>query len=777
MSRARFRPSSPSDTDEMREEQARALEEAHAARAADPFFQLMGAIEKDDVATIEALLDAGGIDLARRDGMDSTPLFRCLQYSSCKTEIAALLIRRGAPLSDRDQNTPWKNTALHYAVFKDSIELATLLIEQGALLDIQNARGELPFDMVQSVPMAAALLRCAISCGKPAIAAASLAGKFPDAAKLPDGLTALNIACKRGNAAWVRILNAEEAESLKAVEQAAIMAAKKILVLSTRFGAPSSHPAADPLAVSDYVKMRLEGMGSHVKCFNPNRDNTTLQGGDELFANGVWLKTWRTMLTHAQRTGGRVIRLDFVPAGQSAMQEAETDMARDKGVPVSVVQFAFEGSLGKEQKAALDDQLLAIDERDAAPSTALEDVVAAALLSTKGGDKEQAAELCVHALLELALAGETAMLRSLLNGGVDVNAVAYLETTFCGTALCHAAWRNEASALQLLLDVGADKNFVGTEPMMLAFAIDPTPPPPKQVTALTLAAEKGSEEALQLLLNYRIDRTHGALDTTCAEQMHLAAITSAKSGNVEVVRLLSESSYGLTAETRAAAVEAAVASVHPIVVRYLDSARADAMCAAHMESFRSTAANGGTIYTLSTRFEMPEGLHLPLESRACARMVKNELVARLPNSMVWNPNEDNAMVFSGDPIAANGAWLQSWLEILELSEQSGGWVVQLLFGAPSSMQRAEERMARLAGVPVVKVDFAHEYDGFENKVRRLVGLLWLGAEGVSVSVRSVPQHQTVDASESSVAQVLEEGFRRGRAEGGIRPAFSDLDLS
>ena len=54
------------------------------------------------------------------------------------------------------------------------------------------------------------------------------------------------------------------------------------------------------------MKQRLEEWNPGCKCFNPNRDNTTLAGGDEHVANGIWLKTWRTMLSHAQRTGGQI---------------------------------------------------------------------------------------------------------------------------------------------------------------------------------------------------------------------------------------------------------------------------------------------------------------------------------------------------------------------------------------------------------------------------------------------------------------------------------------
>ena len=62
-------------------------------------------------------------------------------------------------------------------------------------------------------------------------------------------------------------------------------------------------------------------------------------GGDAAKANGIWLKTWRQALVRAQQTGGCVLCLELLGAGPSPMQEAEMDMARDKGVPVVVVTF------------------------------------------------------------------------------------------------------------------------------------------------------------------------------------------------------------------------------------------------------------------------------------------------------------------------------------------------------------------------------------------------------------------------------------------------------
>ena len=149
-----------------------------------------------------------------------------------------------------------------------------------------------------------------------------------------------------------------------------------VVVLSTRYGMPTQaadgspltslknlsknlarniQTAMTPLEVSDLVKSHIETLsGRKVKCFNPNRDNAALQGGDTGKANGIWLRTWREMLVQAQRTGGCVLRLDLTEAGLSDMQVAETDMAADKGVPVVVLPFNL-GATQESIKRALVD--------------------------------------------------------------------------------------------------------------------------------------------------------------------------------------------------------------------------------------------------------------------------------------------------------------------------------------------------------------------------------------------------------------------------------------
>ena len=499
-----FRPSSPSETDAEREEKERELERRRAEREADPLHQLRKAVDAGDVPKVQSLVDAG-VDLEHEDMIGSTPLFSCFQGARCQPEVAMLLIRSGAAITKRD-STPWKNTALHYAIFKNCIEVATLLVEKGAPVELQNSRGELPFEMVKSEETAAAMLRCAIDCDKPAALAAPLLERFPQARSLAAGQAALDSARARHDATWIRLLSQEEAELLKVAELEAIAAAEKIFVLSTRFGAPASHPAADPLGVSDHVKARLEAMlGPRVKCFNPNRDNVALQGGDSALANGVWLKTWREMLSHARRTGGAVVRLDFTPAGLSPMQEAETDMAHDKGVPVHAVAYDCEGALAGGDRS-LDAQLEELATASAAPAAA-----------GSGGRREGGMSTRPE-LHEAALSGDVDRVKALLAAGADADAI----DSSGDTALLWAAVKGHTAVAQVLVLVGqasvdkqdptsqshlplvqaAQKGYVEIVRLLLMAQADPHA---NNGEALELSAERGHSEVVELLLAAQAD--------------------------------------------------------------------------------------------------------------------------------------------------------------------------------------------------------------------------------------------------------------------------------
>jgi hypothetical protein len=119
--------------------------------------------------------------------------------------------------------------------------------------------------------------------------------------------------------------------------------AKTLHVLSTRFSGVS-------FQVARTVKELIEARMPSTACFNPNEDNLTLAEGKAAEANAAWLKQWRKMLKRAAKVGGRVVQLLSESEGLSDMQEAEEDMAEDKGVPVVIVRFREAPANGEVEK-------------------------------------------------------------------------------------------------------------------------------------------------------------------------------------------------------------------------------------------------------------------------------------------------------------------------------------------------------------------------------------------------------------------------------------------
>ena len=110
-----------------------------------------------------------------------------------------------------------------------------------------------------------------------------------------------------------------------------------VLVFSVKFRRDRDQPreSCDPFKSAANAKAALEKREG-VMAFNPNYDNAKFQAGQAELANAIWLLTWREMLELARAKGGCVVQM-LVPPGLSKMQEAEADMAKDKGVPVVVL--------------------------------------------------------------------------------------------------------------------------------------------------------------------------------------------------------------------------------------------------------------------------------------------------------------------------------------------------------------------------------------------------------------------------------------------------------
>jgi ankyrin repeat protein len=97
------------------------------------------AAEKNDVAQVRRLLSSGN----NPNQAEGDSLQTGLQWAAINgnIQIAAILIKAGARLNDRDK---LGNTALHYAAVHDQVEIAKLLLDVGAGIDEQNHDGVTP---------------------------------------------------------------------------------------------------------------------------------------------------------------------------------------------------------------------------------------------------------------------------------------------------------------------------------------------------------------------------------------------------------------------------------------------------------------------------------------------------------------------------------------------------------------------------------------------------------------------------------------------------------
>ena len=95
-----------------------------------------------------------------------------------------------------------------------------------------------------------------------------------------------------------------------------------------------SYPlSCDPFVSAQEVKRALERQGAGTCVFDPNGDNAFLMEGQSESTNAIWLKNWRWALERARQTGGCCVQVVVKP-GLSMMQEAEAEMAAEKGVRV-----------------------------------------------------------------------------------------------------------------------------------------------------------------------------------------------------------------------------------------------------------------------------------------------------------------------------------------------------------------------------------------------------------------------------------------------------------
>jgi hypothetical protein len=212
--------------------------------------------------------------------------------------------------------------------------------------------------------------------------------------------------------------------------------------------------------------------------------------------------------------------------------------------------------------------------------------------------------------------------------------------------------------------------------------------------ALNGACRSGGEAVVQLLIRAQSDvNARGSSGTT---PLHAAACE----GHHTVLKLLLEagaSPQSTDASGRTAA-DAALENSHPMCVRLLDPAMAEREASTLRDSFQ----NARLVHVLSTRYCLPlraaEGAHgrRLCEPKEAAQRVKEALERSDRATRVFNPNQDNAFLETGDAEAANAIWLLNWRKQgLHRAKATGGYCIQILVhGGPSKMQEAEEDMAR-----------------------------------------------------------------------------------
>ena len=246
--------------------------------------------------------------------------------------------------------------------------------------------------------------------------------------------------------------------------------------------------------------------------------------------------------------------------------------------------------------------------------------------------------------------------------------------------------------------------------------------------------------------------------------LHGAAI----GGHVEVCRFLVENGAdtGKRDDDGKTAAQLAEERNFPMVLAMLDPARARELgkklrrafeiCPlGHVTSTRYRRAKGFEKFPDNYAATLPDSApggsagmplagELTCDPNFMAALVKKLLQEESSSpgdTMVFNPNFDNAFLMDGVSENADAIWLRNWREVgLESARRTGGACVQLVTPPGlSEMQIAEADMAMAAGVRVVKLDCTQMTDyGHEAFCAAILRAMPAFAELVRAGARELP---------------------------------------
>jgi ankyrin repeat protein len=129
------------DRDAGKPEAMRAVETARepVPNTAEMEHEIVDALGKGDLESLEKRLKTGGIDLNKFQSTRYSPLHHAVDLGNKKA--VELLIRYGADINLKDLAG---NTPLHFAALEGDLKLIRVLMENGADEEITNERGETP---------------------------------------------------------------------------------------------------------------------------------------------------------------------------------------------------------------------------------------------------------------------------------------------------------------------------------------------------------------------------------------------------------------------------------------------------------------------------------------------------------------------------------------------------------------------------------------------------------------------------------------------------------